>query len=186
MTSMNYLYNGIELPKLPEWDKEKYPYAVISYTDIGYSKYYLLRVFSALDYSPYTDNWGLMYYNDNARAKCVVEESGVSAEEPLSWGDFEYTEGNADSTVVFGFSGVKWTNTDLLNADGSVSLAASYPIDAETGEEIHDYEIGNTEPETPEPEIFDFYRRKGGKWVKQCSYKRASGAWAKQDAYRLS
>lgn len=29
----NYLYNGVELPALPEWDKETYPYAVIT----GYS-----------------------------------------------------------------------------------------------------------------------------------------------------
>ena len=28
-----YLYNGVRLPKLPEWDREKYPYAVI--TKIG-------------------------------------------------------------------------------------------------------------------------------------------------------
>lgn len=26
---MNYLYNGVELPALPEWDKEAYPYAAI-------------------------------------------------------------------------------------------------------------------------------------------------------------
>ena len=27
---MNYLYNGVELPALPEWDKTVYPYAVIT------------------------------------------------------------------------------------------------------------------------------------------------------------
>lgn len=26
---MNYLYNGVQLPALPEWDKKKYPYALI-------------------------------------------------------------------------------------------------------------------------------------------------------------
>jgi hypothetical protein len=26
---MNYLYNGVELPALPEWDKETYPHAII-------------------------------------------------------------------------------------------------------------------------------------------------------------
>ena len=25
-----YLYNGVRLPKLPEWDRETYPYATIS------------------------------------------------------------------------------------------------------------------------------------------------------------
>lgn len=33
----NYLYNGVELPALPEWDKSVYPYAVI--TSWGEAKY---------------------------------------------------------------------------------------------------------------------------------------------------
>jgi hypothetical protein len=28
-TPIAYLYNGVQLPPLPEWDREKYPYAVI-------------------------------------------------------------------------------------------------------------------------------------------------------------
>ncbi|MBR5862186.1 MAG: hypothetical protein IKZ08_02550 [Bacteroidales bacterium] len=33
-----YLYNGVQLPKLPEWDKEQYPYAAVYY-GIYYSDY---------------------------------------------------------------------------------------------------------------------------------------------------
>ena len=34
---MNYLYNGVELPALPEWDKAAYPYAYIAnYNDVYY------------------------------------------------------------------------------------------------------------------------------------------------------
>ena len=32
---VNYLYNGVKLPKLPEWDKTVYPYAVISVNPSG-------------------------------------------------------------------------------------------------------------------------------------------------------
>ena len=32
-TPVAYLYNGVRLPALPEWDKEKYPYAYITTAD---------------------------------------------------------------------------------------------------------------------------------------------------------
>ena len=48
----NYVYNGTELPKLPEWDKSTYPYAVI--VKQGYlTKYYKLRCYATVSY--YTD-----------------------------------------------------------------------------------------------------------------------------------
>ena len=37
-----YLYNGVQLPKLPEWDKEKYPYAYISLSQIDIGIYELI------------------------------------------------------------------------------------------------------------------------------------------------
>ena len=40
---MNYLYNGVELPALPEWDKTVYPYAYIG-TTLDNEKYELLLV----------------------------------------------------------------------------------------------------------------------------------------------
>ena len=46
---MNYLFNGVELPALPEWDKAAYPYVVIVQSDDAYYAYalteesYLLR-----------------------------------------------------------------------------------------------------------------------------------------------
>ena len=64
-------------------------------------------------------------------------------------------EGRAnDSYLVYNKYDPKWTNYDLYNIDDTLFLPASYPIDAETGEEIHDYEIGGEpDPEpTPEPD----------------------------------
>lgn len=48
LIDMNYLYNGVKLPALPEWDKETYPYAVIrtAGTDYGGNTRYDLRAFS--------------------------------------------------------------------------------------------------------------------------------------------
>lgn len=43
---MNYLYNGVELPALPEWDKIAYPYAAIgkhTYTDGITAHYFVAR-----------------------------------------------------------------------------------------------------------------------------------------------
>ena len=41
-----YLYNGVRLPALPEWDREKYPFAVIWYTPgfLGIGSYYYLII----------------------------------------------------------------------------------------------------------------------------------------------
>ena len=38
---MNFLYNGVKLPALPEWDKEKYPYAAMN-LGANYGVLYLL------------------------------------------------------------------------------------------------------------------------------------------------
>ena len=43
-------YNGYELPALPEWDKEKYPYAVISVFGSEDSYIITLNVFDKLGY----------------------------------------------------------------------------------------------------------------------------------------
>ena len=54
-----YLYNGIELPPLPEWDKEEFPYAFIS-ENIPYGQYdgyaYRLHLYAAPCYVAYDEN----------------------------------------------------------------------------------------------------------------------------------
>ena len=49
-----YLYNGVELPELPEWDKNTYPYACISHC---YGDTYQFEVFKT---KPYADNYGYL------------------------------------------------------------------------------------------------------------------------------
>ena len=54
-----YLYNGVELPPLPQWDKEEFPYAFIS-ENIPYGQYdgyaYRLHLYAAPCYVAYDEN----------------------------------------------------------------------------------------------------------------------------------
>lgn len=151
----NYLYNGIELPALPEWDKTAYPYVVLTfYPGIGgvMEKYELFC-------SPIP-----FVVSDNDKLAYPFGESHIPDLYYIKPTGTNWSPGTAsekDSTTEIS-NQIIWANHDLLyRTDGSVYLPASYPVDAETGEEIHDYEIGNTEAPTPIPA--DFYIKKNGK-----------------------
>ena len=108
-----YLYNGVRLPKLPEWDKEMYPYAAIDYHESPYYgetyhlEFYTLR--------PYWKEDGVY-----PPAYCA---SGVSGLVDGKWADIVYVHfyPTAKSTPF-------WTSFDVLNEDGSIYMAASEPI----------------------------------------------------------
>lgn len=151
-----YLYNGMELPPLPEYDKTKYPYVFIWKEESIVTTIYLYLL-SEIVYQTATDN-----------TYCLVARELVATTTPTSdgWSAFsEYPYGSGVTSLFqVGYKNEnKWANFDILNEDGTVSLSASYPIDAETGEEIHDYEIGNIDT-TPIPS--DAYIVKGGKVYK--------------------
>ena len=98
-----YSYNGVVLPKLPEWDREKYPYAVIGYCNThGY-------VFSRSS-NPWTANeYGNIF--------------------PTRFSTYYASDDKwATTNGALEFITPIWTNTDILNEDGSVYLAASDPI----------------------------------------------------------
>lgn len=97
-----YLYNGVRLPKLPEWDKIKYPYAVISqYQNTG--GFYL-----SLDSAPITvSDSGLLTYR--SKQYTVVENEWVDSHQLLS-------------------TSVVWANHDVYTKNGNSFLAASAPI----------------------------------------------------------
>lgn len=126
----NYLYNGVELPPLPEWDKKKYPFAMV-------------------DYSSATENYRVWFLSTKAYRGSfgIVMFSGSGMVSDCSDGVWELIEEwDADGSSDIVPLTPKWTNYDYLDydvysdaADGTVILAASYPINAETGEEIRDY-----------------------------------------------
>ena len=121
----NYLYSGVELPELPEWDKTKYPYAIIRYIEASNGKgdRYL---FYALPYVNYKDRygWEISISNSDLYASCLYYP-----DEDVTWGNLSETEWNYTPCMV---SDIIWTNFDVLNEDGSIYLEASIPILADS------------------------------------------------------
>lgn len=116
-----YLYNGVQLPALPEWDKEVYPYAVI-YKWLTYARMY---IYEQKPYITTGDN-GLTYLNLSSGSKYVYK--GINAiNNPINgWNaNEEYTAEDGQTQHTYG---VIWSNFDLLNEDGTVYLAASAPV----------------------------------------------------------
>jgi hypothetical protein len=124
-----YLYNGVRLPKLPEWDKEKYPYAIIAL--VGTSGFggsiYSLRMPE--------DNSVVTYGDANTQAINANKSSlfsnvmGVTDENASSksWADVkQYSMGDIDNYIDL--DTIIWTNFDIYKTDGTLYLAASDPI----------------------------------------------------------
>ena len=124
-----YLYNGVRLPKLPEWDRETYPYAVIYGTESNGNLVYALDVYST-PLRLTTKSSGSVYLGVNSSG----EYWGVSmygypwSDEPRN--TFENYGGRMISGTDSGSMqyDIVWANSDVLNEDGSVYLAASDPI----------------------------------------------------------
>lgn len=118
---MNYLYNGVELPALPEWDTETYPYAWLkeTYTSIPKRLRCFLTAMKRIEYKYenggiYLKRDAVRYYIGDSKEWELLEQSGES--EWLS------VDGANDNKPAF------WSNFTIYNEDGSVYLAASDPI----------------------------------------------------------
>lgn len=122
-----YLYNGIRLPALPEWDKETYPYAVIiTSTDVESYRLYV------------SDKPVIYRRKDNLTAlalsaSCKLGRSGIVYQNYPSMDDAKwsnpYITSISGATEWFDYaSSYVWANYDVLWDDGSVSLTASDPI----------------------------------------------------------
>lgn len=126
----NYLYNGVELPALPEWDKETYPYAYIYYRS-DTKKY----VFIALDrksvYGTYTikdETFCRVYVYFNAGEDVIFQRAHCAV--GGAWSEVEdvFTEHSETGVGFYSYaSGTPfWSNHDILNTDnGTLYLAAS-------------------------------------------------------------
>lgn len=120
---MDYLYNGVRLPELPEWDKEKYPYAAMN-LGVNYGVLYLLDNATHGYYEPYgggAPRWGFSLPNGYPVARANSGDAG--------WSDFE-VESNASNALMA--KQFKWANFDILNEDGTLYLAASDPVPVTT------------------------------------------------------
>lgn len=113
-----YLYNGVRLPELPEWDKTAYPYAIIAQlSNDTYGTYYALVVTKM---NPYHLENGVHF--DTSDGKGGDPKKSYCYTPYSEWGEFAETyTWQMTKTVV-------WTNADILNEDGTVYLAASDPV----------------------------------------------------------
>ena len=100
----NYLYNGVELPELPELI---YPHAIIQ--DLGFL--YRLYLFELKPKPGGLVDAGSHFVNYVRTTDGWLENSSGTV------GSFQP-----------GLKYVIWTNTDLYNEDGSLFLAASDPV----------------------------------------------------------
>ena len=105
---VSYLYNGVRLPKLPEWDREMYPYAVI--LDTGWLKKLWFGAEVYYSGSAVGVRGGYIDYY------CTSDMSG--------WNE---STGGTEVLIAVG-TNVDWTNFDVLGENGEVVLEASNPI----------------------------------------------------------
>lgn len=104
-----WLYNGVRLPALPEWDREKYPYAVIGKVFMG--------TIDTLFYSA-----SPVQRNGTSRLVTVASPHYQVRCEGNSWGNA--TGHYYDASVL-----AMWSTHDIINTtDGAVFLAASEPV----------------------------------------------------------
>lgn len=108
---VGYSYNGTVLPALPEWDREMYPYAVIDNDG-----WYLACCTSMLQY-----NGSNIVYKEDCSTYCFKLDNGAWVYDGSASYNFD-----AGKTAVYGEC--IWTNTDILNEDGTLCLAASEPV----------------------------------------------------------
>ena len=111
-----YLYNGVELPQLPEWDNVAYPYALI-YRHIESGNYYL--------------RCGEQAFVDRTHATVPnIYQSGKSVWYSNDGSAWKYGDSDvAGDTISPTYNNIIWTNHNILSTkDSSVYLAASDPI----------------------------------------------------------
>lgn len=112
-----YLYNGVRLPALPEWDREKYPYAVIVFRKAT-EEYYLYTLSNKVHGE--TVIFDTYYYRSKAPYDCFHIEN-----DSWVWWFFQ-EDGDLNSnpkthTII-------WANHEIIDVDGSVFLDATEPV----------------------------------------------------------
>lgn len=110
-----YLYNGVQLPPLPEWDKETYPYAVIQYTTILPESPIYRLLCSA---SPTVLSTGI--FGGSTPAPCLIWTAG-----DITWGGGILNEDGQ----VWASCDLIWANYDVYYSGGeTLAMAASDPV----------------------------------------------------------
>lgn len=151
-----YLYNGVELPALPEWDKNTYPYVMLY-------NFFNNVWFTAFDKCPATngtaEQQGTIVNPYNESIYILNSRLNPDGE---SWVDPYEGSLSTEGQISLPF----WANFDVYYSDGGLYLAASDPLPVG----------GEPEPEqTPIP----LYYSKGGVWRRL--FRKVNGAWEEVD-----
>lgn len=119
----NFLYNGVELPGLPEtWNEAAHPYLFIRVVSLdGSAENAVYSLFAASAAAVSYDDNGILFPSSAVGEKYAVSD-GAWAESSESLSDAFYIKRND------GFLYTLWANFDILNSDGSVYIAASEPV----------------------------------------------------------
>lgn len=113
------LYNGVELPMLPDYDESAYPYAIIVPFDSNYRLW--------LSDSPFVDISSGTTYGFATTTNNAVQRYDNSSGD--AWGS--YTTRNPTNGLYTVYAQLIWSNHDILTTSGSVYLAASEPVASE-------------------------------------------------------
>ena len=111
-----YLYNGVQLPPLPEWDREMYPYAAILCNESKAD--YWIYAFSKTPFLFNNENGALRNVDNSKPYSYITLIDGVWGE----WRVITYT------MEFFANCVAKWCNYPIYDSDGTLYLSASDPI----------------------------------------------------------
>lgn len=113
-----YLYNGVRLPKLPEWDKETYPYVFIYKTATMFEVSYVLHLTPNPYYAVSDNGKYCIGYRSDDISYMAYDDSDV----------FGYKTNYISEGIRGELDNVVWANFDVLDENGELLLPASEPI----------------------------------------------------------
>ena len=122
----SYLYNGVELPALPEWDKEQYPYSLIFVSDSLLGHYAYFCAFSTPQHRNYEYN-NEPHFTLEAGETCLRATIYNRSSNDFSGYVFTPQVMTASELSSYGTNPI-WANYDVLDENGELLLAASAPV----------------------------------------------------------
>lgn len=117
---MNYLYNGVEMPKLPDRDETTHPYVTIGFNGNGYT-YEVFYTSSPMIFKSLSSD-GTKYYGITSDTAVACEAYWYHPKYHPEYDD-NYNYGTSANSIQT--NNVFYANYDILDADGSVYFAAS-------------------------------------------------------------
>lgn len=119
-----YLYNGVQLPPLPEWDRETYPYVYIAYRELtigpAYIAYLTKEPLCRKSDGATCSQTGSSFFCCSSNYTPAYDDAWLNDAYETPWGEYKATGG--------GYPPI-WANYNMLSIeDGSVYLSASDPI----------------------------------------------------------